>query len=181
MSELKVDLSRELHGMKIAVDWLNEPFEEMIKNLGPIQTKALNTAAFIIKDKIKETFVTKMPAAGRPFKVPATSKNGYKIDKPDMLVEAVRQASASDIHTKVYVGKGDSGSPLFIARMYNKGSRDRYQKTYRGQKLKKPRYLGRITGVDYWDPGIIAGQQEATDAVERILEKYTEEYINHEK
>ena len=65
MSELKVDLSRELHGMKIAVDWLNEPFEEMIKNLGPIQTKALNTAAFIIKDKIKETFVTKMPAAGR--------------------------------------------------------------------------------------------------------------------
>lgn len=178
MKDFSINLSNNPNGMRLAIDWLDEPFEEMIKNLGPTQVKALNTAAYIIKKSVKDTFASKMPAANRPFKVPATSTRGYKITKADQLVDAVRQSSATDVATKVFMGGRESGSPLFIARMYNKNSKDRYAVTNKGVRLKKKKYLGHITGVDYFDSGIEAGQTEAIDAVNNIMQNYTEKYMN---
>lgn len=179
MSNLKLDISKNPASLKLAIDWLNEPFEEMVKGVGEVNRKALNTAAYIIKDKIQETFTNKMPAAGRPFKVPATSKGGYKITRPDKLVDAVRQSSANDYHATVFMGGRDPGSPLFIARMYEHDTKDRYTKTYAKKKLKNRRFVGHLTGVNYFETGIQLGQQEAANAVGRIFEHYTEECMNN--
>lgn len=179
MSNLKLDISKNPSSLNLAIEWLNEPFDEMINGVGEVNRKALNTAAYIIKEKIQEDFIQKMPAAGRPFKVPATSKGGYKITRPDRLADAVRQSSADEYHTKVFMGGRDPGSPLFIARMYDHGSQERYTNTYKKIKLKKKRHVGHIDGVDYWQPGIQSGQQEATNAVNRIFEHYTEECMKN--
>lgn len=178
MANLNIDLSNTSAGISLAVDFLDKPFEEAVKNIGPTQKKALDTAAFIIKEGLKETFVSKMPAAGRPFKTPATSKGGYKITKSDPLSDAVRQSSAGTTHTAVFMGGRDPGSPLFLARIYDKGSKERYQKTYKGIKLKKTHKLGHITGVNYFTPGVQYKQKEATDAIGRIMEHYTEKYFD---
>lgn len=184
MSNLKVDLTKGDGSINVAIDWLTKPFDDMVKNIGPINRKALNTAAYIIKDKVKETFTNKMPAAGRPFNTirkngnNVTSKGGYKITKSDCLVDAVKQSSATEFITHVFMGGRDPGSPLFIARMYNKGTKNRYQKLYAGKKLNKKRFIGHLDGKDYWDPGIIAGQTEALNAINRIYENYTEKYMN---
>ena len=150
-------------GMQLGGDWMDGSFDKMVNELPNITKKALDTAAYVLKDSIKTQFVSKMPAAGRAFKVPATSKGGYKITKPDMLVDAVRQGSATESATKVYVGNGDSGSPLFIARMYNRDSKDRYALTKNGIKLKNKRYLGHLTGTHYFDEGLATGEHELND------------------
>lgn len=165
-------------GMKLEGDWLEGSFDRMVYELPTITKKALDTAAFVLKDSIRTQFTNKMPAAGRPFKVPATSKGGYKITKADKLVDAIRQGSADESYTKVYVGNGDSGSPLFIARMYNKDSKDRYALTKNGVKLKNKKFLGKLTGTQYWDDGLATGEQAALNVLENVLDKYIGEAFN---
>ena len=152
-------------------------FNDAVEYLPEVQKKALNTAANILKNSVKETFVQKMPAAGRPFKVPATSKGGYKITRPDPLEEAVLQKSAENGHAKVFMGGREPNSPLFIARMYNVDSKNRYVKTYKGQRLNKKRFVGHLTGKDFWDPGIASGEQEAIRAVNNIFYNYTKRML----
>ena len=152
-------------------------FDDAVEYLPEIQKKALDTAAYILKESVKDTFVEKMPAAGRPFKVPATTKGGYKITRPDPLEEAVLQKSAENGHAKVFMGGREPNSPLFIARMYNVDSKDRYVKSYRGVRLKNKKFTGHLTGKDFWDPGIQSGEQEAIRVVNKIYYNYTKRVL----
>lgn len=147
-------------------------FNRLINDMPDICNKALNTGAYIIKENIKSVFKQKMPAAGRPFKVPATSKGGYKITKPDTLIDAIRQSKSHVTHATISVQGNESGSPLFIARMYNTKTKSRYAKTWRGQKLRKPRYVGEVGGLNYFETGISGAENQAYDAMQRILENY---------
>lgn len=156
-------------GMTIKSDWLNGSFDKMVNDLPDITTKALNVAAYIIKQSVKDSLGNKMPAAKKPFKVPATSSRGYKITRPDKLIDAARQSPSNEFKTSVYMGGREPNSPLFIARMYDKGSKDRYVRTYKGQKLAKKRFAGKLTGVDYWGPGVSAGENEAMRALENVI------------
>ena len=155
-------------GMVIKGNWLNS-FDNMTLSLPTISKKALNTAGFILKESVKQSFASKMPAAARPFKVPATTKGGYVINRPDLLIDAARQSSADESHVTVFMGGNEPNSPLFIARMYNKDSVDRYARTKKGVKLAKKKFLGHTTGVNYWDPGITQGQAAAMQVMETIL------------
>lgn len=147
-------------------------FNRMINEMPDICNKALNVGAYIIKENIKSVFKQKMPAAGRAFKVPATSKGGYKITKPDTLIDAIRQSKAHITRTTISVQGNESGSPLFIARMYNARTKPRYVKTWRGKKLRKRRYVGEVGGLNYFETGISGAEQQAYDAMQRILENY---------
>lgn len=176
MPSLSLNTSlKGVQGLELAGDWLDGTFDEMLNELPPILKKSLNTAGYILKDSVKKSLATKMPAAARPFKVPATSKNGYKITRPDMLIDAARQSSSDGQHVTVFMGGREPNSPLFIARMYDHDSKDRYVKTKKGIKLKKPKYVGHLTGVNYWDPGITQGEQAAYQAIENIITKKLEQ------
>lgn len=157
--------------------WMNiiGSFNQTIQGLPELKRKALNTAGYILQESIRDTFIENMPAAGRPFKVPATSKGGYKITKSDRLADAVRQSSATTDHVTVFMGGRDPGSPLFISRMYDAGTKDRKTKTYARKKITKGRFLGHLSGINYWSPGIIKGEKEAFDAMNRIFDNYIQE------
>jgi hypothetical protein len=77
----------------------------------------------------------------------------------------------------VFIGGREPNSPLFISRMYNRDSKDRYVRTYKGQRLNKRRFVGHITGKDYWDPGIAGGEQEAIQVVNKIYYNYTKRML----
>lgn len=179
MASLKVDVSglKGAEGMKIAGDWMIASFDEMVSELPDMLTKSLSTAGYILKESVKQSFGSKMPAAARPFKVPATSKGGYVISKPDMLVEAARQSKKDPQHVTVFMGGREPHSPLFIAKMYDQGTRERHVKTKKGVKLAYPKKVGHLTGVNYWDPGITQGEQEAYGAIERIITKNLDNII----
>lgn len=163
-------------GFSIQGDFIDN-FNRMTHILPDLCVKALNTGAYIIKESIKSVFVQKMPAAARPFKVPATTKGGYQITKPDRLVDAVMQSKAKTTHVTISVRGNESGSPLFIARMYDGVTKERYAKTYKGKPLKKKRYLGVVGGINYFAPGVQAGESEAYDAMQRIYENYIEKTV----
>lgn len=164
-------------GMEMIGEWLNGNFEQMIQEVPLITKKALDTAAYVLKDSVKQTFASRMPAAARPFKVPATSSRGYKITKPDMLIDAARQASANAQRTKVFMGGREKGSPLFIARMYNEGTKERKVKTRNGIKLARPRKVGQLTGVHYWDVGISTGEPQAMQVIDNIISNAIEKHF----
>ena len=178
MQDYTVNMSRNPQLLSNAWKGVINGFDKSIDNLGQFKKKALNTAGYILKESVRDEFVRNMPAAGRPFKVPATSKGGYKITKADCLADAVRQSSATTDHVTVFMGGRDPGSPLFISRMYENDTKDRNQRLYAGKKLAKPRFIGHLTGVHYWDNGLIAGEQEAIDAMNRIFESFVEEQFN---
>lgn len=163
-------------GVSVSGDFIGS-FDRLIKEMPELCNDALNVGAYIIKDSIKNIFGSRMPAANRPFKVPATSKGGYKITKPDRLVDAVMQSRAKTDHVTISVRGNDSGSPLFIARMYDRGSRDRYVRTNKGKRLKTPRYVGSIDGINYFNPGISQGEDAAYRAMQNIFEKHIENII----
>lgn len=150
---------------------LNSSFDEMVKTMPDTCKKALNVGAWILKNSVKSCFARKMPAAARAFKVPATSKGGYKITKPDMLIDAVMQSSATTDHATISVRGNAPGSPLFISRMYDSGTKDRYLRTYKGKKLNKRHYVGSVGGVHYFGPGINEGEEAAYAAMQNIFEK----------
>lgn len=156
-------------GLELIGEWLDWTFDNMVQELPDVLTTSLSVAGHILKESVKQEFGSKMPAAARPFKVPATSKGGYVINKPDMLIEAAKQSKKDPQHVTVFMGGREPHSPLFIARMYDKDSNPRYVKTKKGMKLNPRRYVGKLTGVHYWDAGIQAGEQEAYDAIERII------------
>lgn len=180
MAEFKVNISNNDASSLLSGAWIKiAPFDQLLNGLPEVQKKALNTAGFILKKHVKETFAQKMPAANRPFKVPATSKGGYKITSPDYLIDAVTQSSSDGTHVKVFMGGREPNSPLFIARMYNSGTQDRYQRTLKGRRLKTKKFLSSVSGVQYWDPGITAGEQEAIQAMNNIFYHHTKNILEN--
>ena len=164
-------------GVSISGDFIGS-FDRLIKEMPELCNSALNVGAYIIKDSIKTVFASRMPAANRAFKVPASSKGGYKITKPDRLVDAVMQSRAKTNRVTISVRGQGPGSPLFIARMYDNGTKDRYVSTYKGKKLKKRRYVGSVSGVNYFNPGISQGEEPAYNAMQSVFEKHIERSFN---
>lgn len=164
-------------GVSISGDFMGS-FDTLLKEMPELCNKALNVGAYIIKDSIKTVFASRMPAANRSFKVPATSKGGYKITKPDRLVDAVMQSKSKTSHVTISVRGQGPGSPLFIARMYDHGTKDRYVRTYKGKKLKARRFVGSVDGVNYFNPGITQGEEPAYNAMQNIFEKHIEKSFN---
>ena len=154
-------------GIELSGDFMGSLLK-MEQDVPIISEMALRAGAKILKQGVKDSFVSKMPAAGRPFKG-GTSKGGYRLNAGEMLVDAVRQTKASQTSVSVYVGKGGSNSPLFIAQMYNSTSKDRYVLTRKGVKLKKKQYVGRIGGLNYFDTGLSATEQQAYNTMEEII------------
>jgi len=187
MPSLKINVldSSGTKGFALAGDWIDDTFDEMVSELPDVLTKSLSTAGYILKESVKESFATRMPAANRPFRTttpkgkPVTSKGGYQITVPDKLVDAAKQSKKNESHVTVFMGSGKSHSPLFIARMYENDSKPRYVKTRNGKKLNPRKYVGKLTGVHYWDSGISAGENEALEAMERIISKNLENTLNN--
>lgn len=167
MNSIKFNGGLQNSGLQLSGDFFGSLLN-MEKEIPTVSTKALRAGGAILKQGVKDEFVSRMPAAARPFKG-GTTKNGYKLNAGEKLVDAVRQTKSDPTSVTIYVGKGGSNSPLFISQMYNVQTKDRYTKTYRGIKLKKKKYVGKVGGLNYFDTGLSAKEQAAYSRIEEIL------------
>ena len=149
---------------------LNVSFDRMAVMVHDIERSCLNAGAYYLKEKVREAFISKFPAATKPVRQQTVS-NGYKITKEQPLVDAVRQSKYANNTVKVHIlGAGEAGSPLFMARFYEAGTQERYAKTIHGRKLSKPRRLGQLTGYHYFMPTVEQNLDQATNIIGQVYE-----------
>lgn len=161
---------------------INATFERMEVIIPYIEKKTLNVGANYLKEQVKEAFASKMPAATRPIRH-QVGMRGYKINAGDTLLDAVRQSKVKGNTAKVHIlGSNASGSGQFIARFYEDGTfkhSPRYQKTYKGKRLKKKKDLGSLTGLHFFRPTIDQQLERAIELMGRVYEAQIDNTINN--
>ena len=150
------DVSFKMQGdIAHTFDWVAEN--------GPRYYKAaLMAGAQVLKDKTKENLISMIPAS--------TNRNPkYN----DTLVDAIRNGPLAQDHVKVHVlGTRAKGSGTYRTRFFENGTRDRYQKSYRGVKLKDKRFLGKITPKNFFSSAITSEQQNILAAMQQVLDNF---------
>lgn len=166
------------NNISIEFDSLIKKFETMSDEIDEIGKKALNVGAYELKTKVKSAFASKMPTATKP--VRQQSIKGYAVSSGEPLIDAVRQTKVSNGHTKVHIlGAGQPHSSLFIARFYENDTKTRYQKSFKGKKLKKPRKLGKLEGKHFFMPTVDEQVQSTMDIIYDVIENKTEQILNN--
>ena len=140
---------------------LDVTFERMGAILPDIEQSTLKAGAMALKEKVKEAFISKLPSAARPIKKP------YNNYSPTPLVEGVRQSKV-DTRTntvKVHILGSHGQDMTWLTRMYEDETKPRYQRTYKGKKLKTKRFTGKLDGYHFFIPTV----QSNLDAVTKVM------------
>ena len=111
-------------------------------------------------ESIKQSVMSNVPKATVP-----------NVKYKDVLLDAVliskeKQDGSRIVHA---YGLRDSKSGTYRLRFFNKDTKDRYQKTYNGKKLKKKRFLGHITGTDFFNKGYQTGKSQALESMKNAI------------
>lgn len=150
------------------LDW---SFDRMERDLPEIQTKALQSGGMMLKEKLKQALVSKMPSASRPVRS-QTGNRGYKITSEEPLTEGIRQTKTKNGRLVVHaLGSGAPGSSTFITRFYEEVTQPRYNKTYHGKKLKTHRFRGQVGGLHFFQDTVNAYINEVTEHIGNIISK----------
>lgn len=140
------------------------PFDEISRQMPEIEKKALYAGAFFLRDCIRKSIISNIPKATvRNPKYNDTLADAPRFTKPD--------GSSLTVHA---LGSGATGSGTFRARFFEAGTKDRYQKTYRGEPLKKKRYVGRIGPTHFFSSAVEANRAGVLQRMEAVLTKYVD-------
>lgn len=144
------------------------PLEEMKRELPKAEKRALYAAGWFLRDKIRQSLVSSLPKATQP----NTKYN-------DTLVDAVgfTRPDGASININA-MGTNRKGSGAYRTRFFENDTRDRYQKTYRGVKLKKKRFLGHITGTHFFQNAVQQNQSQAVKMMEEVISEYVQQIYN---
>lgn len=144
-----------------------EKFQELTsQEMTKAIKKALNGAAAALQTLTKSNLGTSI-----------SHDTGGEGRYNDKMTDAVRRTSAKgyydeELYAVVHImGTQASGSGTFRARFLEKGTKDRYAKTYKGQPLRKPRYLGAVGPRWFF--------KSANQAIEPQLERIYLEQIDN--
>lgn len=101
----------------------------------------------------------------------------------DTLREGIRTTGIRD-DDSIYVhilGSRAKTSGTFRLRFFESGTKERYAKTYKGEPLKKKRYLGKIPQGKYsfFESSVTAAQSSAISVFNEQLNKYIENAWNN--
>lgn len=143
---------------------LRGPLEQMKKDLPKAEAHALYKAAYFLRDKIRQSLTTAIPKA--------TQKNPkYN----DTLVDAVGFTKVDGASLTVNaMGNRKTGSGTYRTRFFEEGTRERYQKTYKGIRLKKKKYIGKIGATKFFSSAVQANQNAAIQLMQQVIEKYVD-------
>lgn len=110
------------------------------KEMKTVVKKAIGKGATELKKQTKSNLSSSMNQRGR-------SGNLYNDEIEDAVrVIKVNGEYGEELEGGVHImGTRKSGSGTYRARFLEKGTQDRYAKTWNGKALNTPRYLGRIT------------------------------------
>lgn len=155
-------------------DKLDMTIEDMQSKFPEIETKALNTGAYILKRGVKESMISKWPASGRPYTVKTpkrpTSKKPY-ITKSTPISEGVGQSSKKGNVVTVSVAGRFPHTAGYLAKMYEHDSAPRFTKSPK-------RFVGKLTGKQYFSTGIQSSEQECYRVMESIITNRLNDLLN---
>lgn len=121
---------------------------------------ALYKGAEVLKNQTRANFSSALPAS---------NEQGMKYN--DRLIDAIRNSRTEGDFIIVHVlGTRQSGSGTFRARFFEKGTIDRYQKTYAGVPLKKKKYLGRIKPLRFFASAITSTQSQVISTMQNAID-----------
>lgn len=130
------------------------------ETLNRIQYAAVLAGARSLVQSIKDALLASVPKA-----------NQRNPKYTDTLLDAIRFSSPNNDGTRTVhaLGVRDKGSGTYRTRFFNKTTKDRYQKTYKGKKLKKKRFVGTVGGTFFFNKGLNQGKQEAIDRMKNAI------------
>ena len=144
------------------------PLEKLKEELPRAEKRALYRAAYFLRDKIRESLVSNIPKA--------TSHNPKYTDT---LVDAVGFTKVDGASLNINaMGNRKKGSGTYRTRFFENNTKDRYQKTYRGIKLKKKRFLGHITGTHFFSSSVSQNESQAVNLMRDVISEYVRECYN---
>lgn len=127
---------------------------------------ALFAGAASLKNDIKQTFQTRLPAA--------TRKNPkYN----DVLTDAVRNTTTLGDEITVHIlGANRPGGGAYRARFFENGTDERFQLSRNGKKLKKKKSIGRIEPLHFFSDSVSSGGPKAIQKMEQIMDRFFDKY-----
>lgn len=153
-------------GLVTNVEEVWEAFQQLTnREMTKAVKRAINKAAAILQ----RTTISNLSSLLKS----DTGGKGRYIDK---MTDAVRRSGANGMYDEeisaiVHImGTQASSSGTFRARFFEKGTKERYAQTYKGQPLRKPRYIGQIRPNYYF--------KAANDQLSSQLDRIYAEEIN---
>lgn len=119
------------------------------KEMNSAVKKALRAGASTLKKQTRQNITSSLTTRNNPHWY--RGKSIYYIDEMEDAVRIGRMnngyGDGEDLSLKVHImGTRAEGSGTYRARFIEKGTKERYAKTWKGKPLRKPRYLGKING-----------------------------------
>lgn len=145
---------------------LNMSFEAMTRIFPKYAKAALYAGAAVIKDQTERNLMQRLPKARQPNPL-------YNDTLADAIWNTKSDGAEVDIHI---MGTRAQGSGTFRTRFFENGTQDRYAKTYKGKKLKKPRYLGKIKPKYFFKDAVNSSEQAAVQAMQPIINRFFEQF-----
>lgn len=151
-------------GVKIEGD-LNWSFDRLEREFPRYANAALYAGSSVLKEETKEQMLAKLPAAAH---------RNPRYD--DTLLDAVRNTRADGNEVSVHIlGSRAPGSGTYRARFFEGGTKERFQKTYRGKPLKKKHKLGSISAKHFLEDAAAISEPQVLQAMEDVINRLFEE------
>ncbi len=144
------------------------PLEELKQELPKAERRALYRAAYFLRDKIRQSLVSSLPKATQ-----------HNPKYSDTLVDAIGFTKVDGASLNINaMGNRKKTSGTYRTRFFEENTRDRYQKTYKGVRLKKKRFLGHITGTRFFNNAVEANQSAAVELMQDVINEYVTQIYN---
>ena len=143
-------------------------FEEVANQMPNIEKRALYHAAYFLRDEIRKTFKSKLPKADQ--RNPRYS---------DTLLDAVGFSKVDGASLNVNaMGNRKSSSGTYRARFFEAGTKDRYQKTRNGIRLKKKKFIGKIKPTNFFSSTVQVNRGMVASKMEEVIIPYIKQIFD---
>ena len=143
-------------------------FEEIANQMPNIEKRALYHAAYFLRDEIRKSFKSKLPKADQ--RNPRYS---------DTLLDAVGFSKVDGASLNVNaMGNRKSSSGTYRARFFEAGTKDRYQKTRNGIRLKKKKFIGKIKPTNFFSSAVQVNRGMVASKMEEVIIPYIKQIFD---
>ena len=154
--------------LKILKDEIGDGIDAVSKVMARAESAALRKGAQVLKKNTKSNLTSTGIRIGI---------NPLYIDK---LSDGVMSSKVKEGSIIVHImGTRKKGSGTFRLRFFEGGTKERYQKTWKGKKLKVPRRLGHIKAYGFFNSAVSSSTDEVMKAMDEQLTKYIQKAWNN--
>ena len=141
------------------------PLEELKEQLPRAEKRSLYRAAYALRDKLRQSLTSAIPKATQP-------NPKYN----DTLVDAIGFTRVDGASLNVNaMGTRKPGSGTYRTRFFEEGTKDRYQKTRNGIRLKKKKFLGHIGPTHFFKNTVDANREYIVNIMREVINEYVQE------